>query len=41
MWRSNDPREDIGEWTDEHPLNQRSTDKLKWLKDNVLGGGHG
>jgi len=25
---------EIGEWTDKHPLNQKSTDAVAWLKEN-------
>ena len=25
---------DIGEWDDDHPLNQNSVEANKWLKDN-------
>ena len=25
---------DIGEWDDDHPLNQNSTDALAWLREN-------
>ncbi len=30
---------ELGEWEDNHPLNQGDTDQLKWLRENAYVGG--